>query len=347
MANPFNLQSSIGGSGKTLNDLLRQEGLHVLPCQKVDSFQLRGRLWELIYALAGKLVYIGFSDHLTDRDLYRQLTTLVLPLPASLLAEKPGASLSLRMYEADLAQATQIWLRYYADSLTRERWAYEFPHYPMPPDEKPPHNRDDELPWPDCRYSAPFGETAPDEDSSADDGDTMDDEDLDALDDSFEPLNPLSADPESADDPDDLPNAWLDDLQRPIDLIQKQYGTLIPPAELTDDTVPAVLWDLLHGLATHGCFLCHTDHLDDCELYSQLYSHALRRKAIPARGYQPGGWFHDLLGSGSHEDQSLWLRYYASDGERESFQRKYPERSVPPREKPKAKRDWRLPKSRF
>jgi hypothetical protein len=60
-----------------------------------------------------------------------------------------------------------------------------------------------------------------------------------------------------------------------------------------------------------------------------------------------GGWYHDFVGSGSDQDQLLWLRYYATDADRETHRSRWPEEAIPPREKPPHSRDWRLPKGPF
>ena len=54
-----------------------------------------------------------------------------------------------------------------------------------------------------------------------------------------------------------------------------------------------------------------------------------------------------FIGSGSDEDNQLWLRYYASDEDRASEDRDWPNIPIPPKEKPLFNRDWRLPKGPF
>lgn len=345
MPTPFNLQGSGDSSGLTLNDVLRREDYDALASASVDGFQLRGRLWELIYALAGKLVFIRYSDHLNDRELYRQLTELVLPLPASLLSLEPGHPLFLRMYEADPAQATRIWLRFYADSQTLERWAYEFPTYELPPAQRPPFARDHWLPSPSWRSYGQVQETPSEPEPTHASREQQELEELPDLDATFDPVFPDSAESYPLEDPEEFASPWSEEWRLAMDQIQKEHGTLIPPAELTEETLTPALWELLHNLATHGFFVVHTDHLSDLEFYTQLGFQGLRRKTIPASGYHRSGWCHDLIGGGTDEDTSLWLRYYASDEERECFRREFPNTDLPPREKPKAHRDWRLPRT--
>jgi hypothetical protein len=57
-----------------------------------------------------------------------------------------------------------------------------------------------------------------------------------------------------------------------------------------------------------------------------------------------GGWFHDFLGSWGDEDMQLWLKFYATEEERQKHAAEY---SLPPAEKPAFNRDWRLPQGPF
>jgi hypothetical protein len=136
--------------------------------------------------------------------------------------------------------------------------------------------------------------------------------------------------------------------QRPIDQLRRRGTAPLPPAELTDETLGAKLWELLHHLACRGFYLLHTDHLSDRELYTSLWEQGLRAGALlPRDRSRAGGWFHDVLGSGSEEQHQLWLRFYATTEERAKEARERPEHPLPPRERPPHNRDWRLPKGPF
>ena len=133
----------------------------------------------------------------------------------------------------------------------------------------------------------------------------------------------------------------------PAQQLAEQNIPLLPPAEITDETLTPILWELLHNLALRGFYLLHTDHLHDRELYARLWERGLRDPAhLPGRNPR-GGWFHDFLGSWGEDDMQLWLRYYASDEDRAKHAKEWPKDTIPPKERPCSNRDWRLPKGPF
>ena len=133
----------------------------------------------------------------------------------------------------------------------------------------------------------------------------------------------------------------------PAEQLAEENIPLLPPEEITDETLEPILWELLHNLALRGFYVLHTDHLSDRELYAELWTRGLREPAhLPGRNPR-GGWFHDFLGSGGEDDMQLWLRYYASDEERAKHAREWPTTPLPPKEKRSFNRDWRLPKGPF
>jgi hypothetical protein len=139
------------------------------------------------------------------------------------------------------------------------------------------------------------------------------------------------------------PDHWTPPAQQ----LAAQHIPLLPPAELTEETLTLILWELLHNLALRGFYVRHTDHLSDRDLYAELWTRGLREPAhLPGRTSR-GGWFHDLLGSWSDEEMQLWLRHYATDDQRAQHAAEYPKEVLPPKEPPVAMRDWRLPKGPF
>src|SRR5437667_7181949 len=122
---------------------------------------------------------------------------------------------------------------------------------------------------------------------------------------------------------------------------------LLPPGEITDETLTPILWELLHNLALRGFYVLHTDHLSDRELYAELWTRGLREPAhLPGRNPR-GGWFHDFLGRWREEGRQLWLRYYGSDEERAQHAKEWPKTPLHTKEQPAFNRDWRLPKGPF
>ena len=82
-------------------------------------------------------VVLDFSDHLTDRELYRLLYRDILP------AQEKKIQRSDSYLHFDCANTDGdplAWLRYYASEEDRESWAEETGGE-LPPIDEPPHRR--------------------------------------------------------------------------------------------------------------------------------------------------------------------------------------------------------------
>ena len=103
------------------------------------------------------------------------------------------------------------------------------------------------------------------------------------------------------------------------------------PEMLTDASLESILWDVIRKLHQKQIVLDFTDHLSDRELYCLIYSDIL-----PAREKKLDHMKHYLHWdcTGPSGDPDVWLRYYASEEEREEWADCYgqplPEREVPP-----------------
>jgi hypothetical protein len=122
-------------------------------------------------------------------------------------------------------------------------------------------------------------------------------------------------------------------------------GVLLPsPDSLKDEEVTAKLWEIIQKLSLLQVFIEQTDHLSDRELYTYLWSDALREetKAMPLVA---GSAYHiQLLSSGSEEDNQLYLKYYADEDWRRQWHKEWPKDPIPPHEDPPYDRDRLLPK---
>lgn len=126
-------------------DTLVKDGFGLPPPEKLDDAALTAKLWELIRELAKRRLFLHCTDHLSDRELYtwlrndamrEELMGFGLPFGNCHLDVLGGCS------EEDLILS----MRYYSDDEKRARWAKDFPHFPMPPKEKLPYDRDRLLP---------------------------------------------------------------------------------------------------------------------------------------------------------------------------------------------------------
>lgn len=344
-------------------EILAHHGYSPLPPAEASDRQLPGRLWELLYAAAARRLFFHAADHLSDRDFYlsdRDFYHLLweqwLDEPTADIPPEAETNTTLIVSEFNANGMTheEIWLRYYADADDQELWRTTNPSFVFPPHEDPPYDRDRHLPLKPIPLEARAGWLPGD-------GEPIDEEDKEDPD----PLGLAAVDREiasvkSAPTPDappfNPPNPSLEsqlcasepeNWSPPAEQLARKNIPLLPPAEITDETLTPILWELLHNLSLQGFYVSHTDHLSDLDLYAELWERGLRDPChLPGRNPR-GGWFHDFLGSWGEEQMQLWLRYYATDDERAKHTREYPKDNIPPKEKPVSNRDWRLPKGPF
>jgi hypothetical protein len=124
-----------------------------------------------------------------------------------------------------------------------------------------------------------------------------------------------------------------------------QRGVALPPAtELDDAALTAKLWEVIRELGELRGFLHDTDHLGDRELYDWLWSSGLREKSPDVSDMPDGAWHTSPIGAGNSEDTAIWLKYYASDEERQRWHLDFPADSMPAHEALPFDRDRHLPR---
>jgi hypothetical protein len=100
------------------------------------------------------------------------------------------------------------------------------------------------------------------------------------------------------------------------------------PELLSDKDLHHILNEVIRKLYLKRIVLDFTDHLSDRELYRLIF-----RDILPAREKKldyPSNYLHwDCTGVGG--DSEVWLRYYATDAEREDWAESY-RQPLPPRE---------------
>jgi hypothetical protein len=126
-------------------DVLRKNGVALPSPDELDEASLSDALWKVLRAAAEHGLVIYHTDHLNDRELYAYLW-------GDGLREEfmgfgmPGCGCCLDIIGSGSDEDITLGLRYYDDEKQRERWAKQFPDFPMPPREKPPFDRDRHLP---------------------------------------------------------------------------------------------------------------------------------------------------------------------------------------------------------
>ena len=92
------------------------------------------------------------------------------------------------------------------------------------------------------------------------------------------------------------------------------------PDALSEKDLHPILWEVIQKLASQRIMLDFTDHLTDRELYCLIV-----RDILPAREKKldwPNNYLHfDCTGPSC--DPDVWLRYYATDEEREDWAETY------------------------
>ncbi|MBS0211440.1 MAG: hypothetical protein JSS27_21065 [Planctomycetes bacterium] len=111
------------------------------------------------------------------------------------------------------------------------------------------------------------------------------------------------------------------------------------PDTLDDAPLRDLLWSTIHKLFSKRIVLDFTDHLSDRQLYCLIFRDIL--PACEKKIDNTESYLHwDCAGVG--DDVEVWLRFYASDEEREDWAEQFPEDPIPGRESPPFPR--RLPR---
>jgi hypothetical protein len=319
----------------------------------LDDRQLPGRLWELLYAAAARRFFFCSTNHLNDRELYTLLWEQWLDHPTADIPLEAETNTTTIVAEFNAAGMNheEIWLRYYADEDAQKPLRSSEPDFIFPPHEDPPYDRDRFLPVPPIPLEAHGGWLPGDDDPAENDGcDPVGLTDLDGeiaeVKGESKPEAPPSEVPDSAFEAQlraSEPENWTPPAQQLVE----ENVPLLPPDEITDETLAPILWELIHNLALRSFYISHTDHLSDRAVYTELWHHGLREPAHLCPRNPRGGWFHDFLGSWGEKEMQTWLRYYATDRERAKHAAEWPKDIIPPKEKPSFNRDWRLPEGPF
>jgi hypothetical protein len=123
-------------------------------------------------------------------------------------------------------------------------------------------------------------------------------------------------------------------------------GIKIPsPSELDDDGLRAKLIEMINGMSSLGAYLLHTNHLSDRELYEHLYDDSLWEEAVLFPENPSYVYVLDMTGSGSDEDNQVYLKYYADEEHRNQWATDWPDDPMPKHEDPPFDRDRQLPQS--
>ena len=128
-------------------------------------------------------------------------------------------------------------------------------------------------------------------------------------------------------------------------LLENAGVQIPPPTDLDDLALSTKLTEITERLATLGAYLLHTNHLSDRALYEYLYNEGLREEAVLFPENPSYAYIIDLTGSGSDEDNQIYLKYYADEDHRRQWALDWPDDPMPDHENPPYDRDRTLPQS--
>jgi hypothetical protein len=133
------------GPRSTHRAWLARQGRTFIPPAELDGRRLKIELWRLIRALAGARVFLYHTNHLSDRTLYEQLWSEVLPAECPDFARTRDDACH-RDFADPGSGDEETWLGFYASNAERREWQTLFPGTPVPPRSPPPFRRDHRLP---------------------------------------------------------------------------------------------------------------------------------------------------------------------------------------------------------
>jgi hypothetical protein len=123
-------------------------------------------------------------------------------------------------------------------------------------------------------------------------------------------------------------------------------GLEVPaPETLDDDALKIKLKEIIDRMASVGAYLLHTNHVSDRDLYEYLYNDALREETVLFPENPSYAYMIDLTGSGSEDDNQIYLKYYADEQYRRQWEHDWPDDRMPEHEEPPFDRDRFLPQS--
>ena len=125
-----------------------------------------------------------------------------------------------------------------------------------------------------------------------------------------------------------------------LDVLGESAIELPEPEKLTDRELTATLWEVIHALLARFIVIGNTDHLSDRELYTQLWRQTLRQEFVilPRHTMQI-----DMTKTGADNDMSIYLKYYATEEQRQLYSQVYPDFKMPEHVEPPRRRDHLIP----
>jgi hypothetical protein len=135
------VRSNSDEAGASLWEALEERGWLPLDPYEVPDEDLPVALERLILDLSWIQVYVNFTDHLDDRQLYTRLVAVAGSYDHWIYPNDAESAVSVSLLPDDPDEGSQIWLRYYASEEERTRHLRHHPGVSLPPSELPPYPR--------------------------------------------------------------------------------------------------------------------------------------------------------------------------------------------------------------
>jgi hypothetical protein len=113
--------------------------MKLAPPDTLDEMELHLALWDAIERLYSQRIVLEFTDHLSDRALYRLIFRDILPSPEKKI-DSPHNYLHWDC--CDASNDPELWLRYYASEEERCEWLSADLSQVLPPREAAPFPRE-------------------------------------------------------------------------------------------------------------------------------------------------------------------------------------------------------------
>ena len=134
---------------------LEAKGVALPAPETLSDEQVSMKLWEVIDHLARLRVFLEYTDHLTDRELYAELWNDALREEIKDIPVDEDSAWHIQFTSSGSDEDNEAYLKYYADEQEREQYRKDFPEAHIPEHEALPYDRDQYLPQPSYHQPDP------------------------------------------------------------------------------------------------------------------------------------------------------------------------------------------------
>jgi hypothetical protein len=128
--------------------------------------------------------------------------------------------------------------------------------------------------------------------------------------------------------------------RRLLDVLRESGVELPQPRKLTGKALTSKLWEVIHALLARSVLLCNTDHLSDRTLYTLLWKKTLRTEFVISSRHTLN---IDMTDTGGDTGMAIYLKYYATEEQRQMYSEVYPNFKMPHHVDPPKRRDHLIP----